>query len=410
VVTPEKQQTGRPAGFGVARGLLIGRPFGVPIYVSSSWLLFLAFITVQFAPTVAHAVPGIGSARYVVAAAFGVFLGLSVLAHEIAHCVAARRFAIPIERISLSFLAGHSALAREPESPGRASAVAAAGPVTNLAIAVCSWVAFLQLPSGGIGSILTVGLTWTNALVGLYNLLPGLPLDGGQLLRALIWRISGSARSGTIGAAWAGRVIAICTALVAAALLTSLSTTAQVSALWGLLVAAMLWVSSTSVLRLQSARDRLPGISARTLSRASISVTPDVPLAEAIRRAGEAHAQAIVIVDAEGHPTGVVKDIEVAATPVTRRPWVSVGSVSRQVSGPELIETTMWGEDLLQRLQSTPAPEYVVVDPAGDAYGVLVAGDVAAALGGRRGRSRRRPGRGASGGRATGGRAPGSAR
>jgi Zn-dependent protease len=366
----------------IIKGHLIGRPFGVPIYISPSWLLFIAFITVQFAPVVANAVPGIGAARYVVSAAFGLFLGASVFAHEVAHCVVARRFGIPIDRISLSFLAGHSVLADEPRTPGRAPAVAGAGPLTNLLIAVLSWFTWRQLPSGSIGEVLFAGLTWSNAVVGVYNLLPGLPLDGGQLLRALLWRITRSPRTGTIGAAWAGRVIAACTAALGVYFMAARTTYAEVSGLWALLIAGMLWVSSTQVLRQQALRDRLPGISARALSRSSISVSADLPLAEAVRRAQEAHAQGIVIVDDDGRPTGVVKEAAVTAMPAPRRPWVSAGSVARHVSPGELIDASWSGELLLMKLQLAAASEYIVVDPAGTVYGVLAAADVARALAG----------------------------
>ncbi len=395
MAAPEQQKSGRPTTLPLTRGVRVGQPFGVPIYVSPSWLLFLAFITVQFAPVVANAVPGIGAARFVVAGAFGVFLGLSVLAHEIAHCVVARRFKIPIERISLSFMAGHSALAREPETPGRSSAVAAVGPASNLVIALGSWLAFRALPTGSIGSILTAGLTWTNGLVGLYNLLPGLPLDGGQLLRAGIWRLAGNPRAGTIGAGWAGRGIAVLTAAFAVLLSMNASTDVSLSVLWGLAVAAMLWMSSTAVLRQQALRDRLPTVSALALSRPSISVTPDVPLAEAVRRTQEAHAQSIVIVDGEGRPTGVVREAAVNAVPIARRPWVDVGSVSHQVSESELINAKLAGEELLNRLQVSPASEYIVVDQTGAIFGVLAAADVAAALTGRRPTGTRAPRRAA---------------
>jgi len=382
---PARKQTRRPAAAsrGVSYGgLLIGQPFGVPIYISASWLLFVAFITVEFAPTVATAVPGIGTARFIVAGAFGVFLGVSVLAHEVAHCVVARRFGIPIERISLSFLAGHSALAREPETPGRSAAVAVAGPATNLVIGVCAFFAYTRLPDGSIALVLAAGLAWSNLLVGVYNLAPGLPLDGGQLLRAALWRITRSPRIATVGAAWAGRVIAACTALFGLYLVSSGRSDAQLPALWAMLIAAMLWVSSTQVLRQQALRDRLPGISARALSRSSISVLADLPLAEAVRRAQEAHAQGIVIVDGDGRPTGVVKEAAVTAMPAPRRPWVSTGSVARHVSTGELINSSWSGEELLARLQLAAASEYVVVDPAGAIYGVLAAADVARALSG----------------------------
>jgi Zn-dependent protease len=382
---PAEKQNGRPAAAsrGITYGgLLIGRPFGVPIYISASWLLFVAFITVQFAPVVASAVPGIGAARFGVAAAFGVFLGVSVLAHEVAHCVVARRFRIPIERISLSFLAGHSALAREPETPARSAAVAVAGPATNLLIGAGAFFAYTQLPEGSIALVLAAGLAWSNLLVGVYNLLPGLPLDGGQLLRAALWRITRNPRTGTVGAAWAGRVIAACTAVLGLYLVSTRRSDAQFSALWAMLIAAMLWVSSTQVLRQQALRDRLPGISARALSRSSISVLADLPLAEAVRRAQEAHAQGIVIVDGDGRPTGVVREAAVTAMPAPRRPWVSTGSVARHVSTGELINSSWSGEELLARLQLATASEYVVVDQAGAIYGVLAAADVARALSG----------------------------
>jgi Zn-dependent protease len=382
---PAKKRNGRstaPSRGLTSGGLLLGRPFGVPIYISASWLLFVAFITVEFAPTVASAVPGIGTARFAVAAAFGVFLGVSVLAHEVAHCVVARLYRIPIERISLSFLAGHSTLAREPETPARSAAVAVAGPATNLVIGVGAFFAYTRLPDGSIALVLAAGLAYSNLLVGVYNLLPGLPLDGGQLLRAALWRITHNQRTGTVGAAWAGRVIAACTAVLGFYLVSTRRTDAQFSALWALLIAAMLWVSSTQVLRQQALRDRLPGISARALSRSSISVLADLPLAEAVRRAQEAHAQGIVIVDGEGRPTGVVREAAVTAMPAPRRPWVSTGSVARHVSTAELINASWSGEELLARLQVAAASEYVVVDPAGAVYGVLAAADVARALSG----------------------------
>ncbi len=201
--------------------------------------------------------------------------------------------------------------------------------------------------------------------MGVYNVLPGLPLDGGQLLRALIWRITGSVRTGTIGAAWAGRVIAVCTAVGGVALAGAHPSSSAISTLWAFVIAATIWVSSTQVLRQQALRDRLPGISARALSRSSISVSADLPLAEAVRRAQEAHAQGIVIVDDDGRPTGVVKEAAVTAMPAPRRPWVSTGSVARHVSAVELIDASWSGEELLAKLQRAAASEYVVVDPAG---------------------------------------------
>ena len=228
--------------------------------------------------------------------------------------------------------------------------------------------------------MLAAGLAGANGLVGLFNLLPGLPLDGGQLLRALIWRISGNPRSGTVGAAWAGRGIAIVTGVFGIAMLARPSNQGQFGGLWALLVAGVIWIGSTTVLRQQVLRDRLPAISARTLARRALPVAADLPLAEAVRRAQESQARGLIIVDGLGRPTGVVNEAAVTATPIERRPWVSVGSVSRGISAPQLLPVQLEGEQLLKQLQAAPATEYVVVEPDGQIYGVLAASDVATAL------------------------------
>jgi CBS domain-containing protein len=154
----------------------------------------------------------------------------------------------------------------------------------------------------------------------------------------------------------------------------------QTEGLWAILIAAMMVVSSTAVLRQQALRDRLPTVTARALTRRAIPVTADLPLAEAVRRAQEAQVRGLVVVDSDGQPTGVVNEAAVTATPTARRPWVTIGSVSRGVDAGDFVPAHLVGEDLLARLQVSPATEYVVVEPDGSVFGVLAAADVAAAL------------------------------
>ncbi len=361
-------------------GLRLGSLFGAPIFVAPSWLLFLGWVTIAFAPLVADNVEGIGSARYAVSLTFGVFLGLSVLAHEIGHCALARVFGVPVERVVLTWLAGHSTLEQEPATPRRMVLVAVAGPAVNLVLAAGSWVAYRSLPTGTVAWVLTAALAWTNGIVGLYNLLPGLPLDGGQVLRATVWAVTKNQRTGTVGAAWAGRVLGIGTGVLGLVLAERGSSAEQSSGLWLILIAAMMVISSTAVLRQQSLRDRLPGVTARTLARRALQVAADLPLSEAVRRAHESQARGLIVVDGNGRPTGVVNEAAVMATPEARRPWVSAGSVSRGVAERQLVSAQLAGEDLLKQLQASPASEYVVIENDGSVYGVLAASDVAAAL------------------------------
>lgn len=362
------------------RALRIGSLFGAPIYVAPSWLVFLGWVTIAFGPRVGESVAGLGSGEYAVSMAFGIFLGLSVLAHEVGHCVLARMLDVPVERIVLTWLAGHSAFEREPATPSRMVAVAVAGPLVNLMLAVAAWLSYRSLEPGTVAWVLTAGLAWTNALVGVYNLLPGLPLDGGQVLRAVVWAATKNERTGTIGAAWAGRLLGFATGLFGVYLLTKPDGANQGAGLWALLIAGMIVMSSTAVLRQQGLHDRLPQLSARSLTRRALAVSADLPLAEAVRRCQESNARGLVVVDGAGRATGVVSEAAVSATPLARRPWVSTGSVSRAVQEVQFVPEQLAGEALLRRLQQAPASEYIVVDPDGEIAGVLAAADVAAAL------------------------------
>ena len=361
-------------------GLRLGSLFGAPIYVAPSWLVFLGWVTIAFAPLVDESVEGIGNGRYAVSLAFGLFLGLSVLAHEIGHCALAKAFDVPVQRVVLTWLAGHSAFEREPGTPRRMVLVAVAGPAVNLVLAVIAWFAFQALPVGTVAWVLAAGLAWTNAVVGVYNLLPGLPLDGGQVLRATVWAITHNPRTGIVGAAWAGRVLGVGTGVVGLALVTRPAGADQSAGLWAILVAAMMVFSSTAVLRQQAVRDLLPNVSARSLARPALLIAADLPLAEAVRRAQEAGLRGLVVVDGYGRPTAVVNEAAVMATPLERRPWMTVAAVSRGVSAAQLVPADLVGEALLNELRKSPATEYVVTEPDGTVVGVLAASDLAAAL------------------------------
>jgi Zn-dependent protease/CBS domain-containing protein len=370
----------RPPAWAGLPGVRVGAILGAPIFIAPSWLFFLAFVTYGFAPTVASNVPGIGAGRYAVACAFGVLLGVSVLAHEIGHVAVARWAGVPVHRVVLTWLAGHSALDHDPATAPRMAGVAAAGPAVNLLLAGVGWVIADRSSGGTVLWVLAAGLTWINAVVGAYNLLPGLPLDGGQVLRAVVWAATRDLRTATIAGAWAGRVLGAITGAVGLYLISRPSAAAESAGVWTVLIAVMMVASSSGVLRQQALRDKLPRLTARGLARPALAVTGDLPLAEAVRRAHEISARGLVVVDSRGHPTAVTTEAAVTATPMQRRPWVTTSSVSRPVGADDLVPVDLDGEALVARLQQRPASEYVVVGDDGALVGVIAAADVARAL------------------------------
>jgi len=367
-------------------GILMGRPFGVPVYVAPSWFLVAALITWVFGGQLERVLPELGAARYLVSLFFAVAFYASVLVHELAHTVAALRFKLPVRRIQLQFFGGVSEIEKETETPGREFVLAFVGPLLSLVLAGVFYAGMQFVEPGTVPGVLLAGLMISNLIVAVFNLLPGLPLDGGRMLRALVWKITGRPMSGTIAAAWVGRALAV-TVLIGLPLLThtgALGTArpeiggadSLTDALLAAILAAIIWTGAGNSLRMARLRERLPDLTARTLTRRAVPVETDTPLSEALRRANDAGARALVVVDRQGAPTALVREAAIVGVPDHRRPWVPVGTLSQDLKDGMRVSAELAGEDLLEYLRATPATEYLVVEETGEIYGVLSTGDV----------------------------------
>ena len=390
IIGGSPQQSGSPAPEPPARrydprqGLVIGRPFGIPVYVSPYLFLVAAVLVVLYGGS-AGGVPGSlhgPAARYGVAAAFVILLYGSVLLHELSHSVVARAFRLPVRRIVLYPLGGFSVVEPEPPTPGQEFLVAAAGPLMSLVIAGAGFLLLRQLHSTGVAYALLYLLVLSNLLVTIFNLLPGLPLDGGRVLRAGLWKLTGNPGSATMMAAWSGRALAI--ALIALPLVDSQSLFGIYGpyGLWLVVVAIFMWMSAGQALRSARVRERLPMLQARTLARRAIPIQPTLPLAEAIRRADLAQARALVVVDHDSKPIAIVNENAVMATPEQRRPWVDAGSLARTLDDGMILSADLSGMDLLEAVSKVPASEYLLVEPSGQVYGVLSRSDLDLAFSG----------------------------
>jgi Zn-dependent protease/CBS domain-containing protein len=353
-------------------GIVVARPFGIPVYISPYWFVIAAVFSIIYANDLSSTISG--NTRYAVAAAFVILLYLSVLVHELAHSVVARGYGLPVRRIVLNPLGGVSEIEREAPTPGREFAVAGAGPALSLVLAAIGW-GLAQLAPYGVTGALIRQLMVANIIVGIFNLLPGLPLDGGRMLRAVIWKITKKPTTATIAAAWVGRGLAI--ALLAIPFFSgSLSGGDIVSTLWVVVIAAFMWTGATQSIKATRFRERLPALQARRLARKAISVSASTPLAEAIRQADDAGARAIVVVDHDSKPIAIVSEAAVTATPPQRRPWVETGSVARSIDPSLVLNADLQGMALLDAIRRAPATEYLLVDSTGQVFGVLATRDL----------------------------------
>lgn len=356
------------------RGVVVARLFGIPIHVSPySIILVLVYVFLY-----GNEFQGFLSNRteeYLLALVAAVLLFVSVLFHELSHTLVALAYKLPVRRIQLHALGGVSEIEKEPQTPLREFCVSGAGPLMSLVLAAIGWGLMHVFDSGALG-LLAWAFTWMNLIVGIFNLVPGLPLDGGRMLRAVIWKITGKPSTGTIGAAWVGRVLAVVVFVAALYSGRDLPLGMGFSAIWGAVIGVFMWMGATQSIRATKFRERIPALQARRLARKAISVEAATPVSEAIRRADEVRARAVVVVDHESKPIAILNESAVMATPAQRRPWIDAGTLARSIQPELVLPADISGMALLDAIKKAPASEYLLVEPTGQVYGVLAASDL----------------------------------
>jgi Zn-dependent protease len=213
----------------------LGRILGIRVSLHISWFLILALVALGSSRAYAEANPGLSSP---ILAAMGAATALlffaCLLAHEMGHALVARRLGVPVRGITLFLLGGLSEIGEEIRAPGNEFAIAVAGPLVSAALGgLFLLVAYAtEGPAEAVAASLALG----NVFLAAFNLIPGLPLDGGRLLRAAVWRFTGNRRRATqIGVA-GGRLLALALAVLGIVVLTRGSS----AGVWYLLMALFL--------------------------------------------------------------------------------------------------------------------------------------------------------------------------
>jgi CBS domain-containing protein len=300
----------------------------------------------------------------------------------------ARALGLRVGRVVLQLLGAQSEVLDDPPTPAAAFMVAAVGPMTSVLLAGIGAAVSAAFADNSIGWFIAASFAWLNAGVAAFNLLPGLPLDGGQMLRAAVWRITGDRTRAMLIAGWVGRAIAV-GAFVGGFVVDSLGgrdATSQVTAdrlvglLYLFLLAGFIWINASSAVSKARLGNAMPQLQLGRLLRPALTVEAQLPLAEAVRRAREIGARALVIVDGRDRWSGIVSESAVQATPIERQPWMSVSDLARPVEAGLVLSPTLNAEALVDAMQKTPASEYLVADADGSLRGVLASADLMAAL------------------------------
>ena len=182
----------------------IGSLFEIPLFIDPLWFVILALATLNF---------GLAYTQWgtVLAWSAGLVMALllfgSVLLHELGHSLVARSQGIKVNSITLFFFGGIASIEEESKTPGQAFQVAIAGPTVSIAVFLLLTLLSLTLPVSSPASVMAADLVKINLVVALFNLIPGLPLDGGQVLKAAVWKITGNRFQAVHWAARAGQIL-----------------------------------------------------------------------------------------------------------------------------------------------------------------------------------------------------------
>ena len=322
----------------------IGTMFDIPIRVHWSWLIGFALITMLIA---SGGLPFISvrlteTQEWVIAGVVTLCLFLSVLAHELAHSLTAKRLGYSVISITLMIFGGVS-LIRELRS--RAShdfLIAAAGPAMSLAIGIAASVLYFVYrdPFATGSSALLQGILFyiglQNIALAVFNMLPGLPLDGGRVLQSAVWGLTRNRRFAAHMAGRAGQVLAI--AMIIAGVVLIIRNGDLTSGLWLMLIAMFILPSSTAETRLASRNrsgERVMGISVRSvMTSVPTALSASTPLEATVRNVLSRHPDTDIPVVDGGRVTGVVsmRDVQSLGLSANQGVGLTAADVARPVS------------------------------------------------------------------------------
>jgi Zn-dependent protease len=358
----------------------LGRLLGIEIGFNWSLIFIAALIAWTLARSfLPDAAPGYGAATYWIAALFGALLFYaSLLAHELSHAIVARRHGVKVIGITLWLFGGVAQLEGEPETPKAEAQIAGVGPLTSFAVALVAWAIMLLSSGSDLVSGIFTWLLFVNISLGLFNLIPAFPLDGGRLLSAFLWWRSKSRQRGVHNAVRVGRVFAF---LMIAAGALELFLGDVISGVW---IAFLGWFL------LSAASAEETGTNVRTLLRtvpvsaamsSPVVTLPDwVTVEQFLESVAPNHNfTTYPIHDPSGKLTGVVRLSDLVRLPAHERAQKHLIDVARPIAE---VPTTNPREDLSTLIHRVglSLDQRVLVFESGNMVGIVSPADVARVL------------------------------
>lgn len=357
--------TARSSSFLLGR-LKILRIREIPVMVDYAWIAFFCLVTWLFL----WSFPASGESlilRIIAAILGSVLFFTSILLHELAHTFVAKREGIAVNEILLHPFGGLSVMSKEPDSPKQEFRIAIAGPLMSLMLSLIFLL--LLLPAKVFDNLILMStfafLFFCNLFIALFNLLPGLPLDGGRILKAILWRNGKSPDTAINLASRVGQFIAL--SVVFAGIAFSLIRKDILAGLWISLVGLFLWIPATSFIKKQS-HDQ---VSIGQLVKHSMILSPDMLVAEFLNKILPMTSQLVFPVGEGGRLYGVFSLRDLRALAESQWAGKRIRDLMRIVNVDYFISIDSPISDAGERMKKNGLDIVVVLDKEGKIVGIL---------------------------------------
>jgi Zn-dependent protease/CBS domain-containing protein len=351
--------------------------FGFRVRVDASWLIIAALVTWSLAVGVfPHRAPDLGAARYWIMGVAGtIVLFLSIIAHEFAHALVARRFGIPMRGITLFLFGGVAEMDDEPPSAKAELSMAIAGPIMSVIISIVFFLLWGMSEVAGVRQEI-VEVFWylgfINVLLVVFNMLPAFPLDGGRVTRSLIWMWKGNLRSATRIASYMGSFFGI--ALIVLGVLTVFAN--PIAGIWWVLIGMFLRNAATMSYRNVLVRETLQGEPVSRVMRPDpVTVSRSLPVSELVENyIYKFHYKMFPVVE-EDRLIGCVTTRDVKE--LGREEWdrQTVGAIAQQCGESNTVSPATDSMDALTLMGRNNISRLMVVDD-GRLVGIVTSKDL----------------------------------
>lgn len=350
----------------------VGNLFGIPFYIHPSWFLVLALVTWSYSGGLAAQFPQLtGLLPLLLGFLTALLLFASVVAHELGHSFVAIRQGIEVKSITLFIFGGLASLGKDSETPANAFWVAIAGPLVSLLLfGSATAIGFATAASGPLGAILNL-LASVNLALALFNLIPGLPLDGGNILKAIVWKITGKPYKGVVFASRIGQIfgwVAILSGLLPLILYNSFGNS------WNLLIGFFLLQNAGSSAQFGRVQEQLTGLTAGDVVTAnSPIVSGNLSLREFADQqvVSELNWRRFLVTDDEGKLIGAIAVNELQAIPTTQWSEMQIRDIAKPLTQSTTVQSNQPLLEVVQLLEEQQLSTLPVIGDNGVLMGIL---------------------------------------